>query len=264
MTIKASDKARASLDSIIEKMENGDLSPLVKVARIRLDKSCPASRWTFSNVLLAYLQSGELDCRGYRQWQAVGRQVKKGGHGVFILAPRFVYDKEKTDDGKKKIKWTYFVTIPVFPMSQTEGDDIEYPGMPTEPMPLESLAKDLGIEVTYKPLAVALGTTTTDGAKISMGTDDAKTWFHELVHAIWVRLYGKLESGQHAHQEITADLGAITLMEVYGLGDRTGNAWEYISEYADDPVEAIHRAAAKVGEILDFVFQHDRSKKDGD
>lgn len=264
MTIKTSDKARAMLDSIVAKMENGDLSPLVAVARVHLDDSCPASHWTYSNRLLAYLQTGQLDCRGYNQWRTVGRHVKKGSVAAYIIAPRFVRSKTEVDEnGKPKIAWTYFATIPVFPLDTTDGDDIEYPGTPVEPMPLADLATKLGIEVSYEPLARALGAVNQTGTKIRMGSSDPAPWFHELAHAIGARLHGRLQGGQHEYQEVPAELAAAVLMEVYGLGDRTGNCWVYIKEYAKDPVEAIHRAAARVGEILDFVFKTERGEGDG-
>ena len=84
--MKLSPKAQAALDRVVNKFKQGDLSPITEVVRLRLGSEAPASRWTFSNQVLAYAQTGELDCRGYRQWQQVGRQVKKGALGVRIGA----------------------------------------------------------------------------------------------------------------------------------------------------------------------------------
>ena len=80
--MKLSPKAQAALDRVVNTFKRGDLSPITEVVRLRLGSDAPASRWTFSNQVLAYAQTGELDCRGYRQWQQVGRQVKKGARAA--------------------------------------------------------------------------------------------------------------------------------------------------------------------------------------
>jgi hypothetical protein len=37
----------------------------------------PASRWSWRNQLIAAI-AGHFDARGFRQWQQVGRSVRKG------------------------------------------------------------------------------------------------------------------------------------------------------------------------------------------
>ena len=88
--MKLSDKAQAALDRVVQQFQSGDLSPIVQVVRLQLPADCPASHWSLGNRVLAYAQSGSLDCRGYRQWQAAGRQVQKGSRAAFILAPHLV------------------------------------------------------------------------------------------------------------------------------------------------------------------------------
>ena len=56
--------------------------------------------------------------------------------------------------------------------------------------------------------------------------------------------------GQQEEQETVAKLTAAVLMELYGLGDHSGDAWPYIEGYVNDPVAAIVRAVGKVGDIL--------------
>lgn len=69
--MKLSAQAQTSINKVIEKFKTGDLSPISKVVRINLDKSAPANNWSLSNKVLAFMQSKELDCRGFRQWQKV-------------------------------------------------------------------------------------------------------------------------------------------------------------------------------------------------
>ena len=74
------DKARETMNKLVERFETGDIAPLVTLSTIRLtaQNSIPAERWSFSNQFLALIQTGEIDCRGFRQWQEVKRHVSTG------------------------------------------------------------------------------------------------------------------------------------------------------------------------------------------
>jgi len=39
-------------------------------------------------------------------------------------------------------------------------------------------------------------------------------------------------------------------MDLYELGDHSGNAWRYISQYADNPLVAITKALSTVEKVL--------------
>ena len=53
-----------------------------------------------------------------------------------------------------------------------------------------------------------------------------------------------------ADQETVAEFAAAVLMALYGLADRSGNAWEYIGRYSSDPLTAITHALAAVERVL--------------
>ena len=55
----------------------------------------PSSKWSLLNRTIMFL-SGTQDARGYRQWQQVGRHVKKGSRAFYILVPKI----SKTVDNK--------------------------------------------------------------------------------------------------------------------------------------------------------------------
>lgn len=42
-------------------------------------------------------------------------------------------------------------------------------------------------------------------------------------------------------------------MELYACGDRSGNTWAYIRQYATDPLAAIMRAMKTIEQILTFI-----------
>jgi antirestriction protein ArdC len=252
--VNLSATAQASLDKVIDRFKAGDLSPIVKVARIHLDPSAPASRWTFSNKVLAFVQTGQIDCRGFRQWQEVGRQVVKGAKAAFILRPKTV--RKENDEGEVETFCIGFAGIPVFSIDVTEGEPLpDY--APAELPPLHDVAQRLGAEVSWLPVpADRLGDYSPSRDKIRVGTQDPSVFFHELAHAAHKRVLGDLQGGQDAGQETVAELTAAVLMDLYGLGDRTGNAWRYIEAYnPKDPLAAVCKALADVSQILDLLFQ---------
>ena len=257
------DKAKEKMQEVIERFQAGDISPLVAVSRVLLPDDAPARKWSGNNRMLAYAQTGHLDCRGYRQWAEVGR-FPKGQTGAYILYPRMVPGKDKNGEDKKVLAG--FGCGVVFPYSATKPkNDGAFRYEPKEPPPLASVAKKLGIKVTYLPgeqQPTALGSVDPEGKGIALSTHSSKTFFHELAHAADARLRGKLEPGQHEDQEIRAELTACILSQMYGE-DYRGNTWAYISHYApNDPLSAIMQAANDVEDILEFILEAEHGKED--
>lgn len=59
--------------------------------------------------------SGATNVAGYREWKQLGRQVRKGEHGIKLAAPVVVKDK---DTGEPKV--VNVKTATVFDISQTD------------------------------------------------------------------------------------------------------------------------------------------------
>lgn len=80
---KVNNAIRAVLDLIEkEKLE------YVALAVFRTRSSKPSDKWSFFNRMIM-LAHGTNDARGFRQWQQVGRYVKKGAKAFHILVPIF-------------------------------------------------------------------------------------------------------------------------------------------------------------------------------
>jgi len=81
--------------------------------------------YTYSAHNCALIAMQRPDARrvaGYRAWQAMGRQVKKGAKGIAILCPAPI--KGKTDAGDDAVIALRFRTGWVFDLADTEGDDL--------------------------------------------------------------------------------------------------------------------------------------------
>jgi hypothetical protein len=81
-------------------------------------------RYSFRNVIMILSQCPDAThVAGYRAWQDMGRQVRKGEKAIAILAPiiRKVED-EKT--GEEVRRMTGVKGSSVFDIAQTEGDEL--------------------------------------------------------------------------------------------------------------------------------------------
>jgi hypothetical protein len=251
--VKLSKKAKASVNRMIKKFQDGDLSALVQISTFELPDDAPAKKWTFSNKVLAFAQTGSLDCRGYKQWGTAGRQVKKGSVAGYIFSPRM--KKVTNKEGEEERRLIGFNQIPVFGANDTEGDEPLADYTPKELPPLTDIAKEFNISVEYMPMIDRKGDCTIDGKSIRLGTDHPRTWFHELAHALHAKIDGGLSGSSkntktHANAEAVAEFTACILMDIYGFGDYSGYAWNYIGSYHPDPLKAIMKACSKVEEIL--------------
>ncbi len=254
--MRLSPKAQASLDRVVEKFKSGDLSPITEIVRLqRQGDPLPFDRWSLSNRIIAFCQSGSTDLRGYRQWQTAGRQVLKGSKAAYILAP--CTKKVDDDTDEKKVVVVGFKAIPVFPLKDTEGDPVpQHDYNPLQLPPLIDVAQRLGVKTTWQPLSPdRLGDCDHKGENIRIATHDQAVFFHELAHAAHARLDGKLTPGQHTQQEVVADFTACVLMSLYELGNRTGNTWQYIRNYSKDPLTAITKALSKVEQVLTLLLE---------
>ena len=126
-----------SLETGVENIFTGD-----KYAQY-LQTMSKFHRYSFNNTLLIAMQRPDATLvTGYRNWQTMGRQVKKGEKGITILAPAPIKRKREQEildqnnkpllDGNGKPKTEEVeVVIPrfkpttVFDISQTDGEPIE-------------------------------------------------------------------------------------------------------------------------------------------
>jgi len=101
--------------------------------RRALDVAAKFHHYSWGNCMLIAMQRPDASrVAGYRKWQELGRQVRKGERGIYILAPckvrngtayRVGDDGERTDEHA-----TYavvgFRSAVVFDIAQTDGDDL--------------------------------------------------------------------------------------------------------------------------------------------
>ena len=239
--------------------ETGELPAAVARTVIRSNGNRPSDRWSLANRLIM-LAHGTFDARGFRQWQEVGRRVKKGARAFYILAPitkkvvRRVADEETGEEQEEeRVVVVGFRGIPVFRYEDTEGDPLPDESYePPEPPPLFEVARRLGVAVEYRPgIPGVLGFYGKDSDRIVLGSHDPDVFFHELAHAAHHRVKpGGLKGGQNASQEIVAEVVAAALCELYGYPGYLRHAWEYVKAYAGmEPGRALRAVVKLLSEV---------------
>ena len=132
------------MDSIMQNLETG-VSELFTSERYQeyLKTMSKFHNYSFNNTLLIAMQRPDATLvTGYRNWQSMGRQVKKGEKGITIIAPapikrkkeQAVLDQDQKpvigSDGKPKteeveVTLSCFKAITVFDIEQTTGEPIQ-------------------------------------------------------------------------------------------------------------------------------------------
>lgn len=251
--------------------------------------------YSFSNQMLIAMQTkGEATrVAGFRKWQEVGRQVRKGEKGIAILAPKMVRktvtgadDKPVIGgDGKplKKPVVVGFTTATVFDVSQTDGDELpDIDAMTTlsdTPPPgyredLEHSISGEGFTVFYDEIpGGARGYTDPADKKvvIKAGMTDANqvsTLAHELGHIKAGHLdrmdeYHQGHNGSRGAMEIEAESFAFSLSALNGLATQ-GKSGRYVAGWGNTDPERVRKAAETVAKAVKATVQSGRWQNLGD
>ena len=225
-------------------------------------------RYSLNNLLLILSQCPEAThVAGYRTWQKLGRQVRKGSRGIRIFGGREVVETvedDKTGEEKEQRR-TRFFPVSVFDMSQTDPTDPEA----ADPAELAQRLTGDDPEGIYGAVADYLtgkgwtverepipgetnGYTTTDGTRRVVVDADlspaqaAKTALHEAAHVI---LHAEDDHADYiAHRgikETEAESVAYIVAGLLGI-DTTAYSIGYVAGWSGCDVETIKATAANV------------------
>ena len=144
----------------------------------------------YNQIILCF--AGCSQVAGYKKWKELGRTVKEGGKAVWILAPWFKKVKtEKDQENEEEKVLRGFFSVPVFDISQTEGEPIKRGITTGSDIDFEELRKateKAGWTVVFKPLEIAKGGyVTSENGEITLNsnlneTENIGTLVHEWVH----------------------------------------------------------------------------------
>jgi len=261
-------KAADAAGKILEAFRAGNLPRALAPVFVKRRDNVPCRQWSWSNQLLAAL-AGSADARGYRQWQEVGRHVKKGEKAFPILVPLCGKVREQDPDMGEEREWSFvygFTSAPVFGVEQTEGDPLPPPDPRVtawlESLPLVEVAKAWGLSVdAFNGERARHFGYYRHGQAIALGVENLSTWAHELTHAADDRAGTITRApGQQPDNEVVAELGGAILLEILGYATESdrGGCWEYVRQYAAkakiEPITACQRVLKRTCDAVALIL----------
>jgi len=184
--------------------------------------------YSLGNQLWAWLQSLEHDLdlgpiATYKQWQSLGRQVKKGSEAIYLTLPVIIDEKDANGNKTGKQKRLFLPKKAWFFLSQTEGE--EYVAeVKSAVWNKERALKSL--DITQIPFDKADGNCQGFARGRSVAVSDIavlphKTLFHELAHVtLGHTLEHELSDSEHTPKdikEVEAESVAYILCQLLGL-----------------------------------------------
>ena len=227
---------KSVVNTLMATFQSGNFPAQIATTVIRkhADDDIPSDKWTFANRLLMTAQ-GTNDARGYKQWQQVNRQVKRGSLAIHVFAPltrKVTETDETTGEEMSRIIVTGFRPIPVFRVEDTEGEPLPtFNYRPKVYPPFFDVAEKLGLKVEYRPMrSNYLGKYVSNTKSIELDSQDAVVYYHELSHAVH-DTFVDLKTYDKAKAEIVAEFSAVTLCELSGISGYQSQGYDYIRHY---------------------------------
>jgi antirestriction protein ArdC len=221
-------------------------------------------RYSFNNqILIAAQRPDATHVAGYRHWQTLGRQVRRGERGIAILAPcthRHTETDPDTGDETTRTILRGFRPVTVFDIAQTDGDPLPTPAAPAmiEGDAPATLLENLTAQIraqgfTYQraPLAHrpgANGLTDYETHTVTVRSDlphghAAKTSAHELAHVLLHHPLAGIRSRSHA--EVEAESVAYVVCHAAGL-DTGAYTFPYVAAWAHGDLAVVTATADRV------------------
>ncbi|WP_374008511.1 ArdC-like ssDNA-binding domain-containing protein [Leifsonia sp. LS-T14] len=222
--------------------------------------------YSLNNLLLILAQNPDATMvAGFRQWQAKGRQVRKGETSIKIFGYSTKTTKATDDEGstdQEERTMHYFPVLSVFDISQTEPvDGAQIPENPVHQLtgihdhgaldPLTAHLEGKGWTVTRETLTPANGYTDPHRHTVVLRRNlapeqAAKTLIHEAAH-IHLGHVDNLDEYRHHRGRIEVEAESVAYI-VAGLAgfDTSTYSIGYITGWADANLDLVRETASRV------------------
>lgn len=218
--------------------------------------------YSFNNIMLIVMQYPEASqVAGYKKWQEMGRNVRKGEKGIRILAPCPHKKTVTNDDGEEtEIRWTTYRPVSVFDIAQTDGKELpeicrkltgevsDYEAL------MEGLKKVAQVAVSFENITNgANGYYSKDmGIVLNEGMEQAqtvKTFIHEIAHSILHKDSYKCRE----QKEVEAESVAYVVCQALGIdsGDYT---FGYLAGWASGDTKFLKQSLNDIQKCADKII----------
>lgn len=241
-------KQKELVDIIISKPDE-----LQKITNIQLASRKGFHQYSYNNICLAnwqlYCRTGETAelLAPYSKWEniklddgtKIHRNVKKGEKALRILAPYTFKVKEENEKGEEVEKTVLrFKSVPVFDLSQTEGDKFEVDFTSAKyDFTLDEIISRGTVNVNLSNKEITRGYTDGKEIWVSRHTSANKqicTYFHELAH---YHLHFKNgERVERGTAELEAEATAYLVSSYLGIENKESPAYirSWTKSYDDE------------------------------
>ena len=220
-----------------------------------LDFCAKFHQYSPSNVwLILFANPNATYVAGFHKWKSMGRWVRKGEHGIPILAPVLIKDQDENELEEKHL--VGFRVVFVFDVSQTEGEHL--PPVPDWKSPEKNLelqaklidfAKANGIKVTIEAIDGETQGISMGGRIILSPEAGVKTLVHEIAH----ELLHQEEKNQLSRQikEMEAESIAYIVCSYFGLSDLLSPNYLALHDICSELiVDSFRRISTLASELL--------------
>lgn len=204
-----------------------ELAEATDVARVSeemlryLDTCSRFHKYSMFNVIQILMTRPDATIvAGFRKWQSLGRFVRKGEHGIPILAP--IFGTATDEDGIEHERLVGFKVVYVFDISQTDGNPLPDPPDWKSPEKNAELHERLVRFAEHKGIQVLVQSIGRDIQGVSMGGKiilDPEAGTKTLVHEIAHELLHRVENAptDHASRELEAESVAYVVAKHWGF-----------------------------------------------
>jgi antirestriction protein ArdC len=255
-------KTKEAVDFLVAALESGHSEVLTQY----LGAMAKFHSYSFGNVMLIARQKPDAtNVAGLRAWNSLGRFVRRGEKGIFILAPMVAKKRKQEDEdtgeqGEQKQPRSYgFRAVYVFDISQTDGRDL--PAL-TEVQGdvsgyrerLVNFVETQGITLNYSDrIGPAKGLS--HGGKITLlsgmqPAEEFSTLAHEIGHELLHRGERRTLTTKQV-RETEAEAVAFVVCQAIGLETGTSSAdyiqiWHGDASLLRESLEAVQQTAAVI------------------
>ena len=261
--MKPSDDTRARVKALTEQLETG-VKAVFESEKYKayLNAMSKFHHYSFGNVMLILMQCPEASMvAGYTTWKKqFGRTVKKGEHGIMILAPapyKRIVETEKIDPLTKApildangdpiretdyIVQQSFKVVYVFDVSQTEGRELPTLGVGELSGEVEHYERIFAavealspVPVEYRPAQKSKGCYSHLEQKIYLNrgmsqVQTLKTLIHETAHALLHARPEAADKDRHT-KEVEAESIAYVVCQHFGI-DTADYSFPYVTSWS--------------------------------
>ena len=228
--------------------------------------------YSFRNLVMIWSQREDATkVAGFRTWQKLGRNVKKGEKGIAIFAPMRFKVKAKAgaetdsnnnqqDSSTDSNSMIGFKVVHVFDISQTEGDSLPDFALVTGDVGtnlerIQQVVVQNGIELEFENLGSANGYSAGGKIVIDESLSDAEkfqTIAHELAHE---RLHQGVRRSETTKKvrETEAEAVGFIVSQAFGL-DSVTHCSDYIQLY-DGNAETLRESLEQIQKTAQWIIE---------